>query len=75
MSTDIVHFVTDPTSGNNVKVFQLGALQVYLAITIPLMVATFIAWYVVYIYIDKVQEAKAEKLRAEAEETGKAARQ
>jgi hypothetical protein len=75
MSTDIVHFVMDPTSGNNVKVFQLGALKVYLAITVPLMVATFIAWYVVYIYIDKVQEGKAEKLRAEAEEVGKVARQ
>ena len=47
----------------------------YLAVTVPLMVATFIAWYVVYIYIDKVQEAKAEKLRAEAEEAGKAASQ
>lgn len=65
----------DPTSGDNVKVFQLGALKVYLAITVPLMVATFIAWYVVYIYIDKVQEARAEKLRADAEEVGKVARQ
>jgi hypothetical protein len=37
------------------------------------MVIMFIAWYIAYLYIDKVQEAKAEKLRAEAEEMGKAA--
>jgi hypothetical protein len=73
MSTDIIHFDTDPTSGGTIRNFHLSALQLWLATTLPLMVVTFIAWYVVYLYIDKVQEAKAEKLRVEAEEMGKAA--
>jgi hypothetical protein len=57
--------------GSNVKIFQLGALQLYLAITVPFMVLTFVAWYVVYVYIDKRQESEAERLRLEAEEAGK----
>ena len=71
MSTDIIHFSKDPNSGSSVKIFQLGALQLYLAITIPFMVVTFVAWYVVYVYVDKVQEARAEQLRVQAEESGK----
>jgi hypothetical protein len=71
MSTDIIHFNRDPESGSSVKIFQLGALQLYLTITVPFMVVTFIAWYVVYLYVNKVQEAKAEQLRMQAEESGK----
>jgi len=47
MSTDIVHF--DSTSmGKSGKNFQLGALQLYFAISIPLMATTLLAWYGVY---------------------------
>ena len=44
MSTDIVHW--DQTNGISSKVFQLGALQVYLAVSLPLMLVTFGVWYV-----------------------------
>ena len=45
MSTDIIQFQSVQQSG---KIFQLGALQLYLAITIPLMLITFGAWFIVY---------------------------
>lgn len=46
MSTDIVRF--QPTrKGKTQKTFQQGALQLYLAITVPLMLFTFAAWYAV----------------------------
>jgi hypothetical protein len=73
MSTYIIHFDNDLTSGDTIRNFQIGALRLWFAITLPIMVPTFIAWYVVNLYIDKVQEAKAENLRAEAEELGKVA--
>ncbi|TVY37913.1 hypothetical protein LOCC1_G008368 [Lachnellula occidentalis] len=51
MSTDIIHFQAEsPTSG---KIFQLGALELYLAITIPLMAVTFAAWYLVYRWLNR----------------------
>lgn len=39
MSTDIIQF------RDNVKEYQWGALNWYMMITIPFMVATFLAWY------------------------------
>jgi len=51
MSTDIIHFQAESkTSG---KIFQLGALELYLAITIPLMAVTFAAWYLVYRWLNR----------------------
>ena len=44
MSTDIVHW--DQTNGISSKVFQSGALKVYLAVSLPLMFVTFAVWYV-----------------------------
>ena len=44
MSTDIVHWDTG-NDGKSVKNFQLGALQIYLAISLPFMLATFGIWY------------------------------
>ena len=38
MSTDIIHW------NNGIKNYQSGALQIYLAVCIPLMVATFVVW-------------------------------
>ncbi|KAF2191006.1 hypothetical protein K469DRAFT_696760 [Zopfia rhizophila CBS 207.26] len=43
MSTDIIKFET-----NNTQHFQPQGLKVYLGICVPLMVATFLAWYFVY---------------------------
>jgi hypothetical protein len=73
MSTDIIHFNRDLTSGESIRNFQIDALRLWIAATLPITVLSFIAWYVVYLYINKVQEAKAEKLRAQAEEMGEAA--
>ena len=44
MSTDIVHWDTG-NDGKSVKNFQLGALQIYLATSLPFMLATFGIWY------------------------------
>ena len=51
MSTDIVRFQTS-TPGNSGKTVQLGALQLYLAITLPMMVVTFLGWYIVYWWVN-----------------------
>ncbi|TVY76116.1 hypothetical protein LSUE1_G004244 [Lachnellula suecica] len=42
MSTDIIQFQ------DNVKEYQWGALNWYMAVTIPFMAATFVAWYGFY---------------------------
>lgn len=47
MSTDIVHFESKTISRSG-KSFQLGALELYFEISIPLMVLTLLAWYGVY---------------------------
>ena len=58
MSTDIVQYqVTD--TGNSQKVVQLGALQLYMAITVPLMLLTFAAWYGVYWWVDRAEDARS----------------
>jgi hypothetical protein len=55
MSTDIVKFPSPQESG---KVFQLGALQLYLAITLPITAVTFAAWLFVYLYVNRRQQFK-----------------
>ncbi|KAL2073992.1 hypothetical protein VTL71DRAFT_7770 [Oculimacula yallundae] len=55
MSTDIIRFPSQQESG---RVFQNGALQLWLIITLPLMAATFIAWWVVYWCVNRRQEQK-----------------
>lgn len=40
MSTDIVHWE------KNQRTYQAGALQVYLAVCVPFMAATFVVWAV-----------------------------
>ena len=47
MSTDIVHWDTG-TDGRSERKFSMDALGVYLASTLPLMVATFACWYGVH---------------------------
>ncbi|PVH83609.1 hypothetical protein DL98DRAFT_569681 [Cadophora sp. DSE1049] len=53
MSTDIVKFQSDT------RMFQQGALQLYLALTIPFTVVTFLVWYGMYLWtkhLDRIQE-------------------
>lgn len=53
MSTDIIQYSLDPASGVLQKQFSLPALKLYLVITLPMMAATFVAWYCVYWWINK----------------------
>jgi hypothetical protein len=61
MSTDIVKFEGE-NGGPGPKVFQSDALKLYVYISIPLMVATFAAWGIIY----KLESWKAEKKRIKA---------
>jgi len=58
MSTDIIKFPTTVESGT---VFQLGAFQLYMAITVPMMALTFASWWIVYWFVNRRQESKPSK--------------
>ena len=62
MSTDIVHW--DQTNGISSQVFQLGALKVYLAVSLPLMLVTFVVWYVFGLLEKRNQKRNKERLAA-----------
>ena len=64
MSTDIVQF---QGSEPGLEDFQLGALKLYIYISVPLMVLTFAAWGVIY----KLETWKAEKKKKKAIEKEK----
>ena len=55
MSTDIVQWQRNPM-GTIVKTVSSEAIMVFLAATIPLILLTFAAWYVVYRYLERKQE-------------------
>ncbi|OCK86349.1 hypothetical protein K432DRAFT_341488 [Lepidopterella palustris CBS 459.81] len=57
MSTDIFKFETG-NSGKTQKFVQTGALQLFMSITIPLMVLTFGAWYGVYWWVNHREKKK-----------------
>lgn len=61
MSTDIIQYSLDPASGVLQKQFSLPALKLYLVITLPMMAATFVAWYCVYWWINKKDYVKSLK--------------
>lgn len=50
MSTGIIQFTTD-NDGRQKRVFQLQGLKLYLAICLPVTIATFVAWYIVYWWV------------------------
>ena len=52
MSTGIIQFTTD-NDGRQKRVFQLRGLKLYLAICLPVMIATFVAWYIVYWWVKR----------------------
>jgi hypothetical protein len=60
MSTDIVTFQTG-TDGQTQKVFQLDALQLFLAICLPMMVVVFVAWYGVYWWVDQKEAEQQQR--------------
>jgi hypothetical protein len=57
MSTDIVHFDSTATHGSE-KVVSLEAIQLYMAITLPLMLMTFACWYGVYWRVSRKDSAR-----------------
>lgn len=57
MSTGIVQFGTSAT-GASERTVQVGALQLFLALSLPLMLLTFVAWYFVYWWINRKEERK-----------------
>lgn len=61
MSTDIIRFERDD-AGKSSKIFQLGAIQLYLAITLPLTFLVFIAWYGVYWWVDKKETVNRRRM-------------
>jgi hypothetical protein len=52
MSTDIVSFQTTST-GKQEKTVSLGAIEIFLATSLPLMLLTFAAWFVVYRWVNR----------------------
>lgn len=56
MSTDIVHWQT-PEPGGIEKVVSLGAITIFLSVTIPCMILTFAAAYGFYLW-SKYRERK-----------------
>jgi len=61
MSTDIVRFESS-SGGPGPEVFEADALKLYAYISIPMMVLTFAAWYLIY----KWETWKAEKKKRKA---------
>ncbi|KAI9773493.1 MAG: hypothetical protein M1839_002075 [Geoglossum umbratile] len=61
MSTDIIKF-QDKSAGKPGRTFQPGALQLYLAISLPLMFITFLSWYGVYWWVNRKDRRKSSKL-------------
>ena len=55
MSTDILKFDQGKSD------FQIRGLRTYLAIALPLTVLTFVAWYVIYLYARRRDDAVAKE--------------
>jgi nitrate reductase NapE component len=60
MSTDIVRFQTG-NDGQTQKVFQLDALQLFLAICLPMMAVVFVAWYGVYWWVNQEEAGQRQR--------------
>jgi ABC-type nickel/cobalt efflux system permease component RcnA len=56
LSTDVIKF------SDNSETFQMKAFQLYLAITIPFMIATFGVWWGMYVW-EQRRRAKIEHER------------
>ena len=58
MSTDIVRWEADATMTPR-KVFSMEALILFMAISVPLVVVTFMNWYCVYRCVNRRDEARS----------------
>lgn len=66
MSTDIVHWQA-PEPGDLKKVVSLDAIKIFLAITIPCMILTFIGAYGFYRWTKWYERKKMNRLSATAQ--------
>lgn len=62
MSTDIVQF-QKTNAGNSKSLVELAALQLYLAISLPLVFVTLLAWYGFYWWEVRKERKNSEKLQ------------
>lgn len=69
MSTPIVTFEADNKSFSSSNIGQ-GALQFYVAVSLPLMTLTFFAWYIVHWWESRRAAQAAERTKAMAEPEG-----
>jgi hypothetical protein len=60
MSTDIVRF-PNGRKGLDHGVFSEGAIALYLLLTIPLMALTLVAYYLIYLCVNKERSSKSSK--------------
>jgi len=60
MSTPIIQFASPDDAGSvpSREVFSLQALRLFFKITVPLMLATFLAWYVMYWWTRRKSESR-----------------
>jgi hypothetical protein len=59
MSTDILQYSKIPDSNSYEEDYSQEALIRYVSVTLPLMALTFLAWWVLYWWVDKKQQVKA----------------
>jgi hypothetical protein len=63
MSTDILKYSKIPGTNSYEEDYSKEALLRYVSITLPLMAVTFLAWWVLYWWVNKKQEMKVLKDR------------
>ncbi|KAL9122285.1 MAG: hypothetical protein Q9187_001162 [Circinaria calcarea] len=60
MSTDIIRFAIDASTGITTKTVSIGALQLYSAISIPLTLTTFAAGYGLYRWVKRTGKPRGD---------------
>jgi len=59
MSTDIVQYSKIPNSNDYEEEYSSAALKRYVMITLPLMALTFLAWWILYFWVETKQRVEA----------------
>ena len=63
MSTDILQFSKIPNTKDYEEEYSSAALKRYVSVTLPLMALTFLAWWVLYWWVDRKQHVQALKVQ------------
>lgn len=59
MSTDIVQYSKIPNSNDYEEEYSSAALKRYVMVTLPLMALTFLAWWILYFWVETKQRVEA----------------